>query len=217
MIDLHTHSLLSDGELLPTEMARRAEDKGLKVIAITDHVDSSNIEVVIPALIKVCAEINKVMDILIIPGVEITHIPPCLFPDLAAKARQLGAKLILAHGETIVEPVKPGTNLAALKSDIDILAHPGLLTKQEAEIAKNNGIALEISARYGACLTNGHLINIAIEVGANLILNTDAHSDKDLINVEMAKKIARGAGIKDFESLLANSEAIVNKVTQSLK
>jgi len=43
MIDLHTHSLLSDGELLPLELARRARVKGYTVLGITDHVDATNI------------------------------------------------------------------------------------------------------------------------------------------------------------------------------
>ncbi len=42
MIDLHTHSFFSDGELIPSELIRRAEAIGYKAIAITDHVDSSN-------------------------------------------------------------------------------------------------------------------------------------------------------------------------------
>ena len=41
MFDLHTHSLLSDGELLPSELARRYEEKGFRAIAITDHADVS--------------------------------------------------------------------------------------------------------------------------------------------------------------------------------
>ena len=44
-IDLHTHSIFSDGELLPSELARRADVLGHKALAITDHVDASNIEV----------------------------------------------------------------------------------------------------------------------------------------------------------------------------
>ena len=42
-IDLHMHSLFSDGELLPSEIARRAYVLGHEAIAITDHVDYSNI------------------------------------------------------------------------------------------------------------------------------------------------------------------------------
>ena len=45
-IDLHMHSLFSDGELLPSELARRALVLGHETIAITDHVDYSNIETI---------------------------------------------------------------------------------------------------------------------------------------------------------------------------
>ncbi|MEO0250245.1 MAG: PHP domain-containing protein, partial [candidate division WOR-3 bacterium] len=44
MIDLHTHTFFSDGELVPSELAHRAFEKGYKVIGITDHADASNME-----------------------------------------------------------------------------------------------------------------------------------------------------------------------------
>jgi histidinol phosphatase-like PHP family hydrolase len=43
MIDLHTHTLFSDGELVPAELARRADRLGYRWLAITDHVDSSTL------------------------------------------------------------------------------------------------------------------------------------------------------------------------------
>ncbi len=48
MIDLHTHSLFSDGVLVPSELVRRAVMKGYEVIAITDHADASNLDFTIP-------------------------------------------------------------------------------------------------------------------------------------------------------------------------
>ncbi len=53
MIDLHTHSLLSDGELLPLELARRAKVKGYTYLGISDHVDVTNIEYVASSILKV--------------------------------------------------------------------------------------------------------------------------------------------------------------------
>jgi len=66
-------------------------------------------------------------------------------------------KIIVVHGETITEPVMPGTNKKALMSDIDILAHPGLISDDEAELAAEKGIYLEITARKGHSITNGHV------------------------------------------------------------
>ncbi|GAI84163.1 unnamed protein product, partial [marine sediment metagenome] len=37
------------------------------------------------------------------------------------------ARMVVAHGESIVESIEPGTNLEAVKSEyIDLLAHPGI-------------------------------------------------------------------------------------------
>ncbi|MFH1097887.1 MAG: histidinol phosphate phosphatase domain-containing protein [Candidatus Desantisbacteria bacterium] len=210
MIDLHTHSLLSDGILLPSELLQQAKVRGISTLAITDHVDLSNIDWVIPRLVSVCGHL-KGQGVCLIPGAEITHVPPELIASMAKKARELGAKIVIVHGETIVEPVPRGTNLAALNSDIDILAHPGLLTQEEAELARQRGIALEITARRGHCLTNGLVAKMALLTGARLILNTDSHTDTDLITMEEAEKIARGAGIEDFKMLIKNSEQIVAK------
>lgn len=207
MIDLHTHTILSDGVLLPSELARRAEEKGYKVIAFTDHIDFSNVENVVPSLVRVCEKINRNYKIKTIPGVEITHINPIDIPILVQIAKNMGAKLIVVHGETIVEPVAKGTNKKALESDIDILAHPGLLSEEEAHIAAEKGIYLEISARKGHSLSNGHIVRLWYEYGFPLILNTDAHSPEDLIDGEFAKKIIISAGIKvaDVNTIFQNS------------
>lgn len=41
MIDLHTHTIFSDGELIPAELVRRAEVAGYKALCMTDHADES--------------------------------------------------------------------------------------------------------------------------------------------------------------------------------
>ena len=195
MIDFHTHSLFSDGVLLPAELVRRAEHKGYRFIAITDHVDQSNLDFVVPRIAELAESLNKVMQIRTIPGVELTHVPPVTIGRLADRARSLGAKLVVVHGETIVEPVASGTNHYALEANIDILAHPGLIDSGDVELAAHRGIFLEISARKGHCLTNGCVAKLAMEMDAHLVLNTDAHEPSDLITGEHALAVARGAGL----------------------
>ncbi|MCM8804028.1 MAG: histidinol phosphate phosphatase domain-containing protein [Candidatus Omnitrophica bacterium] len=207
MIDLHTHTLLSDGELLPSELARRADEIGYKVIAFTDHIDFSNIDDVVSALIRVCEKINMNFRIKTIPGVEITHVNPIDIPIISKIARNLGAKIIVVHGETIVEPVAKGTNKKALESDIDILAHPGILSEDEAKIAAEKKIYIEISARKGHSLSNGHIVRLWYEYGFPLILNTDTHSPENLITDDFAKKIIISSGVKveDVNKVVHNS------------
>jgi putative hydrolase len=214
VIDLHTHSLFSDGELIPSELVRRARHAGYRAIAITDHGDASNLDFIIPRVAGVCQSLSKAYDIQVIPGIELTHVPPALINELAVAARKLGAKLVLVHGETIVEPVEAGTNAAALAAPVDILAHPGLITEQEVKLATERGVCLEITARKGHSLTNGHVAMLARKYGASLVLNTDAHSPQDLISLEMARKIAWGAGlaVQEIEAMFGNSETLVRKI-----
>lgn len=196
-IDLHTHTFLTDGELLPIELARRAEDLGYKAIGITDHVGPSNIEPVAKQTLRAAEKINETMDIKVIPGVELTHLPLSLLPDYAEMARDLGVKLVVVHGETVVEPVPPGTNIASMKcEEVDLLAHPGLLSRKEAELAVETDTCLEITSRKGHSLTNGRVARFATEKGAKLVVNTDAHSPEDLITYEEAEAVALGSGLE---------------------
>ncbi len=211
MIDLHTHSIFSDGVLIPAELARRAEFKGLQVIGITDHGDQSNIDFIIPRLVAVANELNPVMKIKILPGIEITHVPPSLIAAVIAKSRDLGAKIVIVHGETIAEPVAKGTNRAAIDAGADILAHPGLISEADVMAAKDKNVLLEITARQGHSLTNGHVARLAEKIGTKMLINTDSHAPGDLIDGELAKQVICGAGLSEkyFEKMQANAAALI--------
>jgi putative hydrolase len=214
MIDLHIHSLFSDGKLLPSELVRRLEDMGYSSAAITDHIDSSNLDFVVPRLVTVAGDLNRSQSVKVIPGAEITHVPPGLIESLAKRARELGAEIVLVHGETIVEPVPTGTNEAAILAGVDILAHPGLISAEDVKLAAEKGVYLEISARHGHSLTNGHVSRLANEYGARLVLNSDAHSPQDLMTHQFAHMVARGTGLGEnaFEEMLGNSQDLVKKI-----
>jgi histidinol phosphatase-like PHP family hydrolase len=199
MIDLHTHTTFSDGELIPSELVRRAEVLGYTAIGITDHVDYTNIEHVLDCVSRV-KYLEDVLDIRIIVGVEITHVPPPKIGPLALLARKLGAEIVVVHGETPVEPVRPGTNRAALEARVDILAHPGFITLEEAELARENDVCLEITSRLGHNITNGHVARIASQARAKMVVDTDTHAPRDLINSERAQQIAAGAGLTQDEA-----------------
>ena len=196
MFDFHTHTFLSDGVLSPIELIRRAMHIGYKTMAITDHVGPGNLEFVLNTLKTDCLMAEKRWDIEVLPGVEITHTPIEDINDLAKEAKKLGAKIVNVHGETIMEPVVAGTNLAAVSSPyVDILAHPGLISPEEAKIASENGIFLEVSGRKGHGLSNGHVVKTASEAGASIILDSDAHEPEDLMTRDYAEKVALGSGL----------------------
>jgi putative hydrolase len=216
MIDLHTHSLLSDGELLPSELARRAYVRGYRIIGISDHVDSANIEPVIASMLRVRDKMEHYGNITILPGVEITHVPKGFIGELIAQARRLGAFYVVVHGETLAEPVEEGTNHEAILAGADILAHPGLITEEDVKLAKDRNVLLEITARKGHSLSNGHVARLAGKVGAPLVFDTDSHSPSDLTSEEQARRIVLGAGLEadDFARMQHNALQLVKRMAE---
>jgi histidinol phosphatase-like PHP family hydrolase len=199
MYDLHTHSILSDGEMLPTELVRRMAVIGYSTVAITDHVDVSNTTSVVATLLEV-KESAHLFGVRLLAGVEITHVPPSQIADLAQRAKVAGADIVIVHGETPVEPVAAGTNHAACACrDVDVLAHPGLITIADARLAAQNGIALELTSRSGHNRTNGHVAHMARKASCQLVVDSDAHAPYDLLDKRAKFVVAKGAGLTDAE------------------
>ncbi len=199
MYNLHAHTFLSDGDLLPSEVAVRYQDKGYKVIAITDHADYSNIKQAAKAIVEFCKRWPKNSQIKVLPGIELTHLPPEQFKPLAALARREGIKIIIAHGETCVEPVAKNTNHSALLADIDILAHPGLISDEDTKLAKERGVFLEVTSRHGHKQTNSYVVKQARKFEAKLILNNDSHCPEDIISPEELIKTGLDSGLTQDE------------------
>jgi len=196
LYDFHTHTFNSDGVLSPLELIRRAVVQGYSAIAITDHVAAGSLARIIKEVSEDCALARASWDILAIPGVEITHVPPQAISDLAKRAKELGACLVIVHGETSTEPVEKGTNLAAVRStDVDILAHPGLLTSEEAALAARNNIFVELTSRKGHSATNSHVAAVSQKAKARLLVNSDAHHESDLLTPGSVEAILRQSKI----------------------
>ena len=199
MYDLHTHTIISDGEMLPTELIRRMAVTGYTTFAIADHADSSNIEEIITTLTRV-RESAQIYGVRLLCGVEITHVPPTQIAGLAKTAKDHGADIVVVHGETTVEPVAPGTNKAACECRyVNVLAHPGLVTIEDARHAAKNGIALELTSRGGHNRTNGHVARIAHEAGCQLVVDSDAHAPHDILSEQARFIVAKGAGLTDTQ------------------
>ncbi len=207
MIDLHTHTFFSDGILIPSELVCRAKNAGYKTIALTDHCDFSNIDFVIRRITRITDELRRYYKINVIAGCEITYIPPQLISKAVQQARKLGAKIVVVHGESPVEPVPKGTNKAAILSKCDILAHPGYITEEDVKLAKKNNVLLEITTRNGHKIGNIHVAKLAKKIGAKLVMNTDSHSPDDLLNEKKIKEILREANLNyaDFIRMQKNA------------
>ena len=200
MYDFHCHTTMSDGEMLPTELIRRMAILGYTEMAISDHADFSNVEELIRAegMVKRSAALYGIS---MYAGIEITHVPPEQIDELARYAKGIGAEVVVVHGETVTEPVAPGTNAAAVSSSyVDILAHPGLITEEDARLAAQNGVVLEVTSRCGHNWTNGHVVSSARRAGAEIVVESDAHGPGDLLGERMRFLVAHGAGMSEEEA-----------------
>ncbi|MDR3071431.1 MAG: histidinol phosphate phosphatase domain-containing protein [Endomicrobium sp.] len=214
MIDLHAHTFFSDGILSPSELVYRAKCKGYAVVALTDHVDYSNMEFVIPKMVKVAKILTENYGIIVVPGVELTYVPPKLIESAAGRCRKLGSKVVVVHGETVAESVPPGTNMSAVEAGVDILAHPGHLSEEEASIAAKNDVKIEITTRRWHRVTNKEVAQVAFKMKSKLVLNTDSHTPDDFLTIDLIAQVLIDAGLSNdyYDVMQKNSQEIVDRV-----
>lgn len=219
MFDFHTHTLISDGELIPAESVRRAEMSGYRLLGLSDHSDLATLPTQMPVILTAArAENRNRSGLTVLPGTEVTHVRPAQIGETVRLARELGAAYVIVHGETLSEPVAPGTNRAAIEAGVDILAHPGLITPDEAKLAAERGVMLEISGKRGHCLANGHVARMAREHGATLLFGSDAHTVGEMPTREFAERVCLAAGLdqSDVDAMFARAEAFGLRLAASL-
>jgi len=215
--DFHTHTFLSDGVLSPIELIRRCVVAGYGALGIADHCGAGTME-------RLITEVRRDADLAacywgfqVLAGVELTHVPAASIAELARRAKELGADHVVVHGETPVEPVEPGTNLAAAQCpEVDILAHPGLLSDEAAQAAAQTGVFIEITAKEGHSLGNGHVVRTALAAGAKLVLNSDTHLPGHILMPDFARRVVLAAGLPEADLdrvLLQHPQELIERAT----
>ena len=63
-----------------------------------------------------------------------------------------------------------------------------------------DGLTFTVSFETGHSFTNGHVVRVAQEAGASMIMDSDAHAPGDLLTREFAMKVALGAGLDEDEA-----------------
>ncbi len=193
--DFHIHTLWSDGSATTLEMIRTAHHNGASAVAITDHCGVGGLRALVEQLSRDVELAQRHWGIVSIAGVELTHIPPIVIPDIAMEAKFVGIKLVVVHGEGAVG-VEPGTNLAAVGSaHVDILAHPGALTEEVTETAHRNGVYIELSGRSCYRDANAQVASIGITANAPLIISSNAHDPGEILTEALADQLAEEAGL----------------------
>jgi DNA polymerase (family 10) len=232
--EFHAHTTWSDGALSIEQMARAAMQRGLTLLAITDHSAYLGVTGGLTAetLPKQREEIQRVRQKLgdsftLLHGIEvdITADGHLALPDEALASLDV---VIASLHISLRQPRETVTNrlLTAIRNPhVDIIAHPSgrLLPGRECAdldwdaiftAAQEAGIALEINASASRLDLNDVHARRAVEMGIPLAINTDAHSPHDFETVIYGVETARRGWV--------SSPAVMNtwsrqKITSWLK
>ncbi len=197
--DLQMHTKATDGKNTILEMARKAAEIGLEYIAITDHskalamtggLDEKALAKHLKAIEKTNTQFSAVR---ILKSVEV---------DILADGTLDLRDDILAECDLVVAAVHSRFNMEeeemtrrvikALKNPhVDILAHPTgrlilarepykLDLKAVIEAAVSEGVALEINAYPDRLDLRDMDARLAREMGAKLVISTDAHARQQM-------------------------------------
>ena len=196
--DLHTHTEWSDGRRSIVEMARAAADRGDDYYAVTDHATGPGM---VGGVGLTDAELRDQMaavddarealaaDISVLHGVE-TNIDAegglSTGDDLLAALDVVVASPHAALGQDR-EAATDRLVRAVEHPSVDVLGHPTgrLLAEREglnpdvervAAAAADAGTALEINADPARLDLAGELVRVAVDAGATVTVDTDAHA-----------------------------------------
>ncbi|WP_435126760.1 DNA polymerase/3'-5' exonuclease PolX [Halobaculum sp. D14] len=207
--DLHTHTDWSDGSNTVEEMVEGAAERGYDYHCVTDHAEGPGVfgdtGLSDDDVREQADEIESVRDdadLEIFHGVEANVDADgdvTTSDDLLADLDIIVASphAALDQGEATDRLVR-----AVEHPEVDVLGHPtGRLINERpgldvdfdrlAEAAAAAGTALEINANPARLDLNGDAVRAAVDAGATVAVNTDAHSPPELDNVEFGVHTAR--------------------------
>jgi DNA polymerase (family X) len=211
--DLQTHSTWSDGKLSMLEMAKAAAERGMEVIAFTDHSISLGVtgglsmerhaeqQAEIEAIQK---ELGDSIRVLHASEVEIKADGSLDYPDEFLATLDLVVASLHTSLRQSREKVTERLLNAIRNPHVDIIGHPTgrLIPEREGAdldmdavlaAAAESGVALEINAHPARLDLDDVYARRAKELGIPISINTDAHSEADLDMLHFGVATARRA------------------------
>ncbi|ELZ47762.1 PHP domain protein [Halorubrum californiense DSM 19288] len=223
--DLHTHTDWSDGAFSIAEMARAAAERGYDYHVVTDHATGPGMvggvgldEAAIEEQTAAIAEAADEVDIPILHGIEANVDAD---GDLSTDDETLDAlDLVVASPHAALgqdgEAATERLVRAVEHPHVDVLGHPtGRLINERpgldpdveavAEAAAASGTAIEVNANPARLDADGEFVRAAIEAGATVAVDTDAHAPRELDNARYGIHTARRGWAEAADVLNARS------------
>jgi DNA polymerase (family 10) len=227
--DLHTHTDWSDGAASIAEMVAAAEEFGHEYLAVTDHatgpgmvggvgLDDEQLREQLPAI----RAADDDADIEVFAGVE---------ANIGADGEVSVGENVLAELDIVVASPHAGLDgdgtdrlvAAAEHPEVDIVGHPtgrqlnrrpGMTVDIErlAAVAAEHDTALEINASPQRLDLRGSAVQTAIEAGATVVIDTDAHAQASFEHIRYGVATARRGWAEADDVLNSHSAETVRSM-----
>ena len=214
--DLHMHTTASDGKCSIEEMAVSARNLGYEYIAICDHSKSSvianglSVERMKEHIKTIRAAAKSTPGITVLVGCECDILPDGTmdYPDeILAECDWVVASIHSAMGSSESDKLSPTQRtIAAMENRfVSAIGHPtGRLINKRAAMeldmaavmqgAVRTQTILEVNANWMRLDLKDHYVRQALEQGATLVIDTDAHHTEQLHQMQFGVTTARRGG-----------------------
>ncbi|MDO8630707.1 MAG: DNA polymerase/3'-5' exonuclease PolX, partial [Phycisphaerales bacterium] len=227
--DLHMHTLASDGKCLIEEMAAAAKTLGYDYIAICDHSRSSvianglSVERMKKHIRAIRAAAENATGIAVLVGCECDILPDGSmdYPDeILSECDWVVGSIHSAMGSGGSDKLSPTERTIAVMENryVSAIGHPtGRLINKRAPMeldiaavvkaAVRTHTILEVNANWMRLDLKDLHVRLALEAGASVVINTDAHHTDQLLQMRYGVTTARRGGAirKDVVNCLSLS------------
>jgi DNA polymerase (family 10) len=222
--DLHVHTKASDGKSSLREMVEAAKARGYEYVAITDHTKHATVARGLDEkrLSKQLDEIDRLSeefgDFRILKSSEVDILADGKLDLSDTMLKRLDVVVAAVHYKFELDARKQTERMLRAMDNkyMSILAHPSgrLLGEREAypvdleqviEGAKARGVALELNAHPARLDLDDVHCKLAKDLGAKLVISTDAHSTFGLDTMRFGIGQARRAWLERKDVLNTHS------------
>jgi DNA polymerase (family 10) len=208
--DLHCHTTWSDGRASVLEMGEAAQALGYEYLAICDHTPSVR---VVPGVTaddlrrqgeEIAAANGRLAPFRILRGAECDILPggELDLPDDVLGELDWVTASLHAGQRTAGPELTRWVTTAMRHPAVRALSHPtgrlinrrppnALDIEETIAVALETGVALEVNGLAPRLDLRDEHVRLAVEAGARIVVNTDAHSILGLGNMELAVVTAR--------------------------
>lgn len=184
MIDLHTHSVYSDGASTPLQLVTHAKELGISAISLTDHDSISGV--------KETVELGKKLGVEVIPGIELSVISPkelhILGYFIDIDNDELNEALVRVRESRLKNNLKVLENLRKLGFDINI-----------EEVRELAGKKIVGRAHFAKLMTKkGYVSSVKEAFDLYLAQGKPGYCSDRLLSDKKAIRLIKNAGGKAF-------------------